>query len=199
MAYQNKPKGFIFDLDGTLVTSDLDFVKMRDAVGCPEGQDILTFVDQIADDNQRKLAHLSIVQMELDDALTATWIRGAQAFVEQLARYDIPMAIVTRNCRVATSMKITNNQIPINTIITREDAPSKPNPTALTSIANEWAIAPQQIAYVGDYLYDIQAANRARMQAWSFGYQVQESGLDDQIDKYFDCFTQLLLADCIEC
>jgi phosphoglycolate phosphatase-like HAD superfamily hydrolase len=52
--------------------------------------------------------------------------------------------------------------------LTREDAPPKPDPQGLLSIAANWAIDCGDIAYIGDYKYDIQAAHNAGMQAWLY-------------------------------
>ena len=84
--------------------------------------------------------------------------------VDAVIKADLPVAIVTRNCKQATALKISNNQIPISTVLTRECAPAKPDPTALLMIAGQWQIAPAHILYVGDYIYDQQAAENAGMQ-----------------------------------
>ena len=195
--YKNPIKGFIFDLDGTLVTSNLNFTEMKERVGCPLDEDVIEYIRQIEDDHQRISAEMLVVKMELEDALSAKWIPGAQFFLEQLRLRKIPMAIVTRNCRAATSVKMNNNHIPIKFVLTREDAPCKPDPTALQIIAKEWRMKPSDIAYVGDYLYDIQAANRAKMQAWSFGFDAQ-GYTHNKVDKYFDCFTELHINELVE-
>ncbi|MEC7509296.1 MAG: HAD family hydrolase, partial [Pseudomonadota bacterium] len=41
-------RGVIFDLDGTLVESSLNFTQMRADVGCPQNEDILTFVNALS-------------------------------------------------------------------------------------------------------------------------------------------------------
>lgn len=188
--HNNPIKGFIFDLDCTLVTSDLNFIKMKERVGCPIAEDILEYISHIEDDQKRIAAEAAVVNMEIEDALSAKWIPGAQSFIETLHLCNIPMAIVTRNCKAATSIKIDNNRIPIKSVITREDAPSKPDPTALQMIAQEWCMEPSDIVYVGDYIYDIQAANLAKMRAWSFGFDAQ-GYTHNKVDRYFDCFTEL--------
>ena len=46
-------KGVIFDLDGTLVESSLNFTRMRADIGCPQDEDILTFVDALSCDETK--------------------------------------------------------------------------------------------------------------------------------------------------
>jgi len=159
----NGVKGVIFDLDGTLVESALNFTQMRADVGCPQHEDILTFVDAIACEQTKANAHSAILQHELDDAQHAKWLALGKQLVEHAQALNLPMAIVTRNCREATAIKIANNNIPISYVLTREDAPAKPDPTALLMVANTWQLQPEDCLYVGDYIYDQQAAENAGM------------------------------------
>ncbi|WP_100642481.1 HAD family hydrolase [Alteromonas facilis] len=155
--------GVIFDLDGTLVESSLDFAQIRADIGCPEGVDVLHFIEQLPDE-QRQHAHAVVLSHELDDARLSNWLSGAQEFVLKTLEQQLPMAIVTRNCRAATERKIQQNNIPIDCIITREDAPAKPKPDALIMIAQLWQLPAHRLIYIGDYIYDEQAAINAGMQ-----------------------------------
>lgn len=166
MNYQtaNPIYGVIFDLDGTLVESQLNFPLLRQLVNCPEGTDILTHVAGL-DHNEQARAHAIIEQHELEDAQQASWLPGAQRLVDALLDLNLPLAIVTRNSPQAASIKVTNNQIPIDWVLTRADGPAKPDPSVLLHVAKTWRISPEHIMYVGDYKYDVQAANNAGMQA----------------------------------
>ena len=156
--------GVIFDLDGTLVESSLNFKRIRSEIGCPDDVDILEFVAQLPHD-QRTDAETTIIKHELRDAEHAKLLPIGRRMLEQVFHAKLPSAIVTRNCRTATRIKLNNNNISIATVITREDAPAKPDPTALINIAKSWDIAVHKILYVGDYIYDQQAAENAGM-AW---------------------------------
>lgn len=164
-------KAIIFDLDDTLVKTTLDFTQLKIEVGCEKDDDILSFISQIGCKKQQKIAEQIVLQHEITDAQTSMWLPGAEAFVRKAKDLELPLAIVTRNCKQATEIKIANNQIPIDLVLTREDAPAKPDPTALINIAKEWGIATTNIAYIGDYIYDIQAAHNGNMQAWLYRYE----------------------------
>ena len=164
-------KAIIFDLDDTLVKTSLDFTQLKKEVGCAKDDDILSFISQIACKKQQAIAEQIVLQHEINDALTSFWLPGAESFVMKARDLGLPLAIVTRNCKQATEIKIANNHIPIDLVLTREDAPAKPDPTALISIAKKWGIATTDIAYIGDYIYDIQAAHNGNMQAWLYNYQ----------------------------
>lgn len=157
-------RGVIFDLDGTLVESNLDFAAIKAELKCAPSQDVLDYVETLPCSKQRAEAHRVILAHELADAHNAEWLSGAQTFVEQLHQTGMPMAIVTRNCHAASSIKIQNNAIPIDFILTREDAAPKPDPEALLIVAKDWRLEPAELLYVGDYIYDEQAAKNAGMQ-----------------------------------
>lgn len=157
----------IFDLDGTLLTSNVDFIAIRKEISCPSGQDILCHIASLSEPHQQA-ANRVVYEHELTDAKAAQWIDGAEHCVTALHKLKVPMAIVTRNSRDAVALKISNNNVPIDQIFTREDGPPKPDPTTLINIASQWQIGIHQIAYVGDYLYDVQAANNAGMMSCLF-------------------------------
>lgn len=157
-------KGVIFDLDGTLVESSLNFTQMRADIGCPQNEDILTFVANMPCEDARQQANHTILQHELSDAQNAKWLPIGKQMIATTQAHELPMAIVTRNCRAATAIKLANNKIPIDYVITREDAPAKPDPTALLMIAKQWQLQPEDCLYVGDFIYDQLAAENAGMQ-----------------------------------
>lgn len=154
--------GVIFDLDGTLVESSLDFAFLRQSLNCPDHLDLLAHVDSL-DDHAKAHANAFIEQHELDDAQHAKWLPGALELVSAIADLGLPMAIVTRNSPEAARIKVSNNRIPIQRVLTRADAPAKPDPTALLMVAKDWQQSPETIMYVGDYKYDLQAAINAGM------------------------------------
>ncbi|MBQ4833657.1 HAD family hydrolase [Pseudoalteromonas sp. MMG010] len=158
-------KGVIFDLDGTLVSSELDFALIKAQVGCPKDKDLLAYIDSLPSPYMREEAINIVHQHELLDAQSATLLPGVAQAISTLHNNNIPMAIVTRNFEKAATLKLKNNPLPIDIVLTREDGPAKPDPTALKSIASLWNIHSDNIIYVGDYLYDIQAAHNANMRA----------------------------------
>lgn len=60
--------GIIFDMDGTLVDSSLNFILMRQLVGCPQGIDMLKFIDAIDDPSERQRCADLVIAHELQDA-----------------------------------------------------------------------------------------------------------------------------------
>lgn len=155
-----KLSGVIFDLDNTLVTSTLNFDDIRMVLRCPKNIDLLDFVDALPESQQIQ-ANKLLVEFEINDALNTNKLLGTEQLLTLLSRLDIPCAIVTRNCREAALIKIKNNNINIDQIFTRADHKAKPAPDALLHIATLWNMPVENLLYVGDYLYDLQAAENA--------------------------------------
>lgn len=156
-------QGIIFDLDGTLVDSRLDFSVLCQRLGWPAGTPILEQLDSLIDPAQIAVARQIIEQFELEGAARASWMPGAADLLQQLQRQKIPTAILTRNIKSATELCIKNLNISVDLVLTREDCAPKPDPAGLLHIARRWQLDCRQLLFVGDYLFDLQTAARAGM------------------------------------
>lgn len=191
-------QAIVFDLDGTLVHSSLDFAKIRSDIGCPEGKDVLTFLDSLTP-SHRQAAESIIHQHELHDASSTRAIKGALDLLARLREAGFRTAIVTRNSSQATEMKLKTCGITVEQVLTRESAPPKPDPSALLQLSRYWNLSPNRCVYIGDYLYDLQAANQAGMHACLY-FDARDKALPgfaelaDFICDDFDAFETCLLS-----
>lgn len=158
-------KAVIFDLDGTLVDSALDFTAMCNDIGWPAGTPLLEQLALTTCPTARQRAHDIIQRHELAGAAQASWMPGAKEAVQQLHVSGMPLAILTRNMRAATQLTVERLQIPITRVLTREDCAAKPDPAGLLLLASDMQVPVAQVLYVGDYLFDLQAAKNAGMQS----------------------------------
>lgn len=172
--------GVIFDLDNTLVSSSLNFESIKDSLGCANDIDLLDFVDALPQ-KQKIDANTLLVKYETIDALDAKKLAGTDELLALLSELNIPCAIVTRNCHQAALLKIQKNNIHIPTLLTREDHKAKPAPDALLHIAEYWKKSPENLLYVGDYLYDLQAAKNANTMSCliTYGRKMSYANLAD--------------------
>ena len=161
-SYLKHIRGIVFDLDGTLVTSNLDFSLIRSELGCPDELDLLTYVDRLSV-SERVEAEAIIHRHEVEDAEQSEWLPGAEVFVQHCIESHLPLAILTRNSDFSSRRKIAKNKIPISYLFTRENSEPKPDPSALNQIASAFALPNESVLMVGDYKYDLQAGRNANM------------------------------------
>jgi len=157
-------KALIFDLDGTLVSSRLDFHQIREDIQCPSGDDVLAHINRLEPSRQDWAKNI-VHQHEMSDARAATLMPGVNALLALAEDNRLKTGIVTRNSAAATGLKLQASGLMVDRVLTREDAPPKPDPTALLMLCEEWAISPETAIYIGDFRYDLEAANNAGMLA----------------------------------
>ena len=189
-------RGLIFDLDGTLVDSGLDFAAIRQETGFPDGEGLLEHLAGLDDPREKTAAEAIILRHEMEGALAATWMPGAQALLQGLVQAALPIGIVTRNNRVPAQLMLDALDIPCNELVAREDAPAKPHPGGLLTIAGRWNMSPSELVYVGDYLFDLQAAHNAGMLAcwYDGGRGLSYAAQADVVIEHFDKLAELLFA-----
>ena len=186
-------KAVIFDLDGTLVDSALDFTAMCDDIGWPHGTPLLETLAQVGDLSEKRRIEQIICQHELNGARHATWMPGAEACLKALLTAGIPLALLTRNMRAATQLTIQRLQIPIERVLTREDCAPKPDPAGLVRFSAELRLPVEQMIYVGDYIFDLQTAANAGMPSCLYLNQSNQH-FAAQADWSFSDFNQLSAA-----
>ncbi|MEE4659067.1 MAG: HAD family hydrolase [Halieaceae bacterium] len=187
----------IFDLDGTLADSQLDFSAMRRETSCPEDIGLLEFIDSLEDERRRAQAVDVVHRHEMAGARRATWMPGAQALCRRLAHSPLPVGILTRNSRQAAELTIRALDIPHDMLVAREDAPPKPDPAGLLAILEAFGVAAQDAVYVGDYRYDLEAAANAGMASclYDAGHGQAFRAQADIVVDHFDALAALLFAD----
>ena len=192
-----KWRGVVFDLDGTLADSRLDFDAMRAETGCPPGTGLLEFIDHLDSEAERARAIGIIHRYEMDGARRATWIDGAESLCRQLSGSGMPIGVFTRNSREAATLMIETLGIPCKALIAREDAAAKPDPEGLLKIAAAFGMPTGQILCVGDFRYDLEAAANAGMSSCLYDPTggSPHGVLADHVIRRFEELAPLLLGD----
>ena len=161
-------QGIIFDMDGTLVDSGLDFDAIRRDIGLPEKHPILEGVEAIPEGPERDRALEILHRHEYDGALRATPFPGVAELLDRLEQLELRRGVLTRNSRVSANTTLDRLGWQFDTVLTREDAPAKPDPTGVLAICRDWNLAPADVLFVGDYLFDLQAGHNAGTRAVLF-------------------------------
>jgi phosphoglycolate phosphatase len=174
----------LFDLDGTLVETSIDFALMRRemlALAAAHGLDpepmalldILAIVDHSAETlarqdrpdegrNLRAEAMRILEEIELRHANATTEIPTATKLIGALREAGIGVGIVTRNCRKASDISLGMVGIRPDVIICREDTDlHKPHPEPLLQALKVLNATPERSIMIGDHLMDIQSGKAA--------------------------------------
>lgn len=154
-------RGIIFDMDGTLVDSRLDYDAIRREMGLPAGLPILEALAAIPDGEVREQMLSAMRTHELRGADEAVPFDGVFEFLEHVDERGISTAVLTRNSRECTERTLSRLNFSFSQIVTREDAVPKPDPAGVRIIADRWGMPTHEIVVIGDYLFDLQAGRRA--------------------------------------
>ena len=154
-------RGVIFDLDGTLIDSQLDFDQMRRDMQFAPGQFILETLESLPEGDRKDRCRAILRDHEHRGAIAARLMPGAGELVLELSRRGIPQAILTRNSREMTELALRRFELRFDQVLTREDAPPKPDPAGLLQICRTWKVAVSAVLFVGDFQFDLLAGRRA--------------------------------------
>jgi phosphoglycolate phosphatase len=172
----------LFDLDGTLVHTHIDFDRMKreilelvaSAGLTPEPyreQDILGILRAAApqlEDATEFLAEAeaALVRIELAACSGATEAEGAAETLRWLQAREIRVGIVTRNSPQAVARVLRQIPLPYEVLLTRADTPRvKPDPLHLHLALERLEALPKYSVMVGDHRMDVQAGHAAGMRS----------------------------------
>jgi HAD superfamily hydrolase (TIGR01549 family) len=154
-------QGVIFDMDGTLVDSRLDFEAIRRHLRIEPGQDILAAIEAMAPDQSRKAATW-LEQTELKAVRAASSIPAAAETLQTIRRAGLKIALLTRNAAEAMRLVVSRlGKENFHLAWSREKGPIKPEPDGILAACRQLGIDPTRTAAVGDFEYDVVAANAA--------------------------------------
>jgi HAD superfamily hydrolase (TIGR01509 family) len=164
-------KAVLFDFDGTLSRPEaINFLQIKKSLGCPPDEPILEFIETMPTAEKRRSAHLILEKFEAEAAKASVPNIGAEELVRYLKSKKIPIGIISRNSLSSINRALENfktiNGSDFDCIISR-DAPvePKPSPEAVLLAVKRLSVAVEEVLVVGDYIFDIEAGNRAG--AWT--------------------------------
>jgi HAD superfamily hydrolase (TIGR01549 family) len=153
-------RGVVFDLDGTLVDSRLDFEAMRREMELPSEEPILEALARL-DPRQAERCNAILHRHELAGAERAVLLPGAGELVTTLHAHGIRQAIATRNSRIITEATLSKLELPIELVFTRDDGPVKPNPWAAQEACRRWDLPAAEVVVIGDFRFDVECGRAA--------------------------------------
>lgn len=179
-------KAVLFDLDGTLIDTAADFIRIIQDMCRDKGCDIVA-AEQIrtqVSEGARAMVKLVYPELEVEDpvflghrqrfldlygadiAVETDLFEGMYPLLEQLEQQQIPWGIVTNKPRWLSEalLKALNLSERCAVLVCPEDvSKTKPDPEPMYLAAARLGLEPQQCIYVGDHPRDIDAGRNASM------------------------------------
>lgn len=176
----------LFDLDGTLIDTAADFIRIIQDMCREEGRDIVDadLIRTQVSEGARAMVKLVYPELAVDDpvflahrqrfldiygadiAVDTDLFEGMYPLLEDLESHHIPWGIVTNKPRwlsesLLNALNLTQR---CAVLVCPEDVTNtKPDPEPMYLAAQQIDIAPEQCIYVGDHPRDIDAGRRAKM------------------------------------
>ena len=172
-------RAIVFDFDGTLATTPLDFGHMhqraRDAMAgyipVPEILEgpVLEDIERLCADREPELAARAraaamraIEEVEVETARKARLFPFVRPMLEALQSRNIAPAIISRNCPAAIFTVFPDAREHFRCVLTREDVEKvKPDPGHLLKALQIIGCGPETGLMVGDHPMDIRTGKRA--------------------------------------
>lgn len=153
-------RGVIFDLDGTLVDSCLDFDGMRREMCLHEDAPILEALAGLAAPDAARCFEV-LTRHEMIGAHKATILPGVRETCQRLNSRGVRQAVATRNSRQVTQATLQKLDLDFDPVITRDDGPVKPDPWPVIHVCSVWGLRPAEVVMIGDYRFDIESGRAA--------------------------------------
>ena len=176
----------LFDLDGTLIDTAADFIRIIQDMCREEGRDIVdaNLIRTQVSEGARAMVKLVYPELAVDDpvflahrqrfldiygadiAVDTDLFEGMYPLLEDLESHHIPWGIVTNKPRwlsesLLNALNLTQR---CAVLVCPEDVTNtKPDPEPMYLAAQQIDIAPEQCIYVGDHPRDIDAGKHAKM------------------------------------
>ena len=176
----------LFDLDGTLIDTAADFIRIIQQMCRDEGRDVVDadLIRTQVSEGARAMVKLVYPELNVEDpiflahrqrfldlygadiAVDTDLFEGMYPLLEQLEQNNIPWGIVTNKPRglsesLLEALSLTER---CAVLVCPEDvSKTKPDPEPMYLAAKQINITPEQCIYVGDHPRDIYAGRHANM------------------------------------
>lgn len=159
-------KYILFDLDGTLVDSPIDFAGMRRSLGINEKQDILGYLESIKDKDPDRYAEGAdiVYQYELEASKKVNLFEGVLDFLDFLKSEQFKMGVVTRNCREIAEIQMKGITHFFEHILTRDDVQNpKPHPESFLFFNQKYNFTSDKTLFIGNHRHDYEFAQNNKL------------------------------------
>lgn len=173
-----KYETIIFDMDGTLVDSKINFPAIYQALNLKSGNSIVQHINTLPE-SERESAMAIVHFYEDEGARLSRPIPGAFDLVQQLLMKNVNVGVFTLNSRAIALQTLQLHKLRIPVVVTRDDAKPKPDPEGLLKICEHYSTSQEKTLYVGDYKYDLIAGKNANIRTALFSPEAPDFSTSD--------------------
>lgn len=156
-------RGVIFDWDGVIADTQLDFEPLRQKYFGGRALPLLEAADTMSEPLRSAFLE-EIKAEEMRGASQARAVEGAKEFVALLEKHRVRWCVLSRNCRESIELAARTIGFTLPPLTFGREAPHvKPDPQAMYDAAEAMGTAPQGCLVIGDFLYELLGARRAGM------------------------------------
>ena len=187
------PKVIVFDMDGTLVNSFLDFKALKKEMGFSSKAFVLEELDKI-DNKERKDELLKLLHnFEMNGAQKSVLFEGVLEFLDFCDLQGLKRAIFTRNSQHVTEIILKKFKMNFEKVVSRDSLREyKPHPKGLEEICNFFEVNSKEILFIGDHYHDLVTGEKAGVRTFLFNNgtnDIREWG--KKADLVFDNYASL--------
>jgi len=153
-------RAIIFDMDGTLTESYINWPELRAKIDCPSEKTIIEHIESLPAD-QQKQANDILLKTEWKAGQHATIRDGARKLIDALRDRNLKLALVTNNHGAAMQRVIDRLSRSFDATFSRDDGPTKPDPYLINQVLDTLNVSPDQTISIGDSRYDLMACEAA--------------------------------------
>ncbi|MDQ9010676.1 HAD-IA family hydrolase [Acinetobacter gerneri] len=207
-------KAVLFDLDGTLIDTAADFIRIIQDMCKEEGRAVVAadLIRTQVSEGARAMVKLVYPELDVNDpvflahrqrfldlygadiAVDTDLFEGMYPLLEELEAHQIPWGIVTNKPRWLSEalLKALNLTERCAVLVCPEDvSKTKPDPEPMYLAAKHIQIAAEDCIYVGDHPRDIDAGRAANMYTILAAYGYLPLEYKDDLDAWkADCIVQ---------
>ena len=150
----------IFDMDGTLFTSNVNWKSVKEKLNV-KNTTILEKLYNGSDVDKDGLRYLEDLEEKSTNA--AETVPGSLDFIDEIKRKGINTSLVTNNSRRNAEYLLNKFDISFDMLITRDENMWKPSPDAFKYSMKMFGVIPENTISIGDSDLDISASVKSEI------------------------------------